>query len=574
MTRRPATGRDATPRDANASFAGALVDEWARAGVTDAVIAPGSRSTPLALALARHESLRTQVVLDERSAAFRALGLALASRRPVVVLCTSGTAAANLHPAVIEASHARVPLLVCTADRPPELRETGAGQTIDQLHLYGDAVRWFCDPGPPIDQPGAGAVWRALACRAVAESLGPPAGPVHLNLPFREPLVPTGAPLVDAPGRTDGRPWTVSTPATRAPARADVDRVAELVRAHPRGLLVAGWGAEVSPATAARFAEAAGWPVIADPISQLRTPPCAISTYEALLRVPGFADAHRPDLVVRIGAPLTSKIATAWLDPSITQVLMDPEGAWLDPARAATERLAVDAELLLGAVADALEPAAPLSTWLTGWRHAETRARAAIDEVLDAPGESFEGRVARDVAAALPDGATLVVASSLPVRALEWCMAPRSGIRILANRGANGIDGFVSTVAGVARANAPATTVGLCGDLCFLHDTNGLLGAAGPATLIVLDNDGGGIFSFLAPAELPEFDRLFATPHGLDLVDVARAHGVAAERVEDASKLGDAIAQEDLRVLVVPIDRSRGVERHRAIWDAVAAALG
>ena len=171
-------------------------------------------------------------------------------------------------------------------------------------------------------------------------------------------------------------------------------------------------------------------------------------------------------------------------------------------------------------------------------------------------------------------GATLVVASSLPVRALEWCMAPRSGIRILANRGANGIDGFVSTVAGVARANAPATTVGLCGDLCFLHDTNGLLGAAGPATLIVLDNDGGGIFSFLAPAELPEFDRLFATPHGLDLVDVARAHGVAAERVEDASKLGDAIAQEDLRVLVVPIDRSRGVERHRAIWDAVAAALG
>src|SRR5258705_13296820 len=202
-------------RDVNASFAAALVDEWARSGVTDAVVAPGSRSAPLALALARDERLRVQVVLDERSAAFRALGLALGSGRPVVGLCTSGTAAANFHPAVIEASHARVPLIVCTADRPPELRDTGAGQTIDQVHLFGNAVRWFCDPGPPIDGPDAGAVWRALACRAVADSLGPPAGPVHLNLPFREPLIPTRAPLVDAPGRPEGRPWTISTPATR-----------------------------------------------------------------------------------------------------------------------------------------------------------------------------------------------------------------------------------------------------------------------------------------------------------------------------------------------------------------------
>src|SRR5204862_3685766 len=272
-----------TERDANSAFAAALADEWAGAGVTDAVVAPGSRSAPLALALARDHRLRTQVVLDERSASFRALGLALASERPVVVLCTSGTAAANFHPAVIEASHARVPLIVCTADRPPELRDTGAGQTIDQQHLYGKAVRWFCDPGPPIDEPGAAATWRSLACRALAESVGPPAGPVHLNLPFREPLVPSGSPPVDAPGRPDGRPWTVSTPATRAPAPADVARLAELVRAHPRGLLAAGWGARVSPATAARFAETAGWPVLADPISQLRTPPNAVSTYEALL---------------------------------------------------------------------------------------------------------------------------------------------------------------------------------------------------------------------------------------------------------------------------------------------------
>ena len=558
----------------NSSFAAALVDEWARSGVTDAVVAPGSRSAPLALALARDERLHVQVVLDERSAAFRALGLALGRGRPVVVLCTSGTAAANFHPAVIEASQARVPLIVCTADRPPELRDTGAGQTIDQVHLFGNAVRWFCDPGPPIDDPDAGAVWRSLACRAVAESLGPPAGPVHLNLPFREPLVPTGLPFVDAPGRPEGRPWTVSSPATRMPAPADVARLAELVRAHPRGLLVAGWGADVSPTTAARFAQVAGWPVFADPISQLRIPPFAISTYEALLRAPGFAAAHRPDLVVRVGAPLTSKIATAWQDASIPQVLVDADGQWLDPARAVAERFAVDADALLSAVADALGQDASPSGWLSEWQATELRARAALDAVLDAPGDPIEARVARDVAAALPDGATLVVASSLPVRALEWSMIPRKGLRVLANRGANGIDGFVSTVVGVAQANEPATTVGLCGDLCFLHDTNGLLGASGSATFVVLDNDGGGIFSFLPPAELPEFEPLFATPHGLDLVEVARAHGVDAERVDDVGKLGDAIASDALRVLVIPIDRTKSVERHRALWDAVAHAIG
>jgi 2-succinyl-5-enolpyruvyl-6-hydroxy-3-cyclohexene-1-carboxylate synthase len=290
--------------------------------------------------------------------------------------------------------------------------------------------------------------------------------------------------------------------------------------------------------------------------------------------VPGFAAAHRPDLVVRVGASLTSKIATAWMDPSIEQVLVDPDGGWLDPARAAAERVAVEPELLLAAVADALDRPASGSMWLADWRQAESRARAAIDAVLDAPGAAYEGRVARDIAAALPDGATLVVASSIPVRALEWCMAPRAGLRIVANRGANGIDGFVSTVIGVAQASAPATTVGLCGDLCFLHDTNGLLGARGQATFVVLDNDGGGIFSFLPPAELPEFEQLFATPHGIDLVAVARAHGVTAERVDDVGKLGDAIASDDLRVLVVPVDRSKSVARHRALWDAVAHALG
>jgi 2-succinyl-5-enolpyruvyl-6-hydroxy-3-cyclohexene-1-carboxylate synthase len=560
--------------DATTSLARALVDEWARSGCTDAVIAPGSRSTPLALACARDERIRVHVVIDERSAAFRALGIGLATGRPAIVCCTSGTAAANFHPAVIEAAHARVPLIVCTADRPPELRDSGAGQTIDQTNLYGNAVRWFHDPGPPEPGAGAGATWRALACRAFAAAVGPRAGPVHLNLPFREPLVPTGAPLVDAPGRTDGAPWTHTLQAARDAPAAIVEQLAQTVRAHPRGLLVAGWGAAATPASATRFARAAGWPILADPISQLRAGPHAISTYEALLRAPAFAAAFQPDIVLRVGAPLTSKIANAWLDGDVTEIVVDPDAAWLDPTHHASQRLAESAGPLLDATALALEhlgTAPSARAWLNGWLAAERAGRTAIDGVLDRADAAFEGVVARDLAAALPSGATLVVASSLPVRALEWCMAPRDDLRVLANRGANGIDGFVSTVAGVAAMSE--AVVGLCGDLCFLHDVNGLLGAKPAPTLVVVDNDGGGIFSYLPQEELPEFEQLFGTPHGLDLVEVARAHGATAARVDALNELPAALAAGDARVLVVPVDRGKSVARHRELWSAVAAAL-
>jgi 2-succinyl-5-enolpyruvyl-6-hydroxy-3-cyclohexene-1-carboxylate synthase len=560
-------------RDVATGFVVALVDEWARCGCTHAVIAPGSRSTPLALALTRDERIAVTVMLDERSAAFQALGIGLATRRPAILVSTSGTAAANFSPAVIEAAHARVPLLVCTADRPPELRDTGAGQTIDQTKLYGDAVRWFHDPGVPSDNAAAVATWRPLACRAVAEAVGPPGGPVHLNLPFREPLLPTGAPSVSPPGRADGRSWTNTTSARRAADAETTTRLAELVHAHEAGVLVAGWGAGATPATVRRFARAAGWPVLADPISDLRVDGCAVSTYEALLRARAFGASHRPSLVVQIGAPLTSKLANAWLATSTAHVAIDPDDAWLDPHRTASDRVAADAELLLGALADELG-ASRRTPWLAEWLAAERRARTAIDRVLDAADAPFEGVIARDVAAALPDGAALVVASSLPVRALEWCMAPRDGLQIASNRGANGIDGFVSTAFGVA-AGRGAPVVGLCGDLCFLHDTNGLLAAAGsvPVTFVVIDNDGGGIFSFLPQQDLAEFEMLFGTPHGLDLVAVARAHGVGAERVTDVTGLKDALASGETRVLVVRVDRATTVEHHRMLWSAVEQAL-
>ena len=567
-----------TTPDVTTSFATTLVDEWVRDGVTHAVVSPGSRNTPLALALVRDERIHVEIVLDERSAGFRALGMGLAAGRPAIVCCTSGTAAVNLHPAVVEAHHARVPLIVCTADRPPELHDVGAGQTIDQQHLYGRAVRWFHDPGSPELTADVDARWRTIAARAFASAIGGPAGPVHVNLPFREPLVPTGGPLVAAPGRADGAPWIPVARARREPGLTELDRVADLVRARPRGMLVAGWGAGVHPDAAARLATATGWPVLADPLSGLRTGEHSVSTYEALLRADAFARAHPPELIVRIGAPLTSKVAGAWLDTAgVPTVLLDPDDVWLDPQRAATERIVADPDATLNALVDVLGDKGPQdAAWTRAWHTADRVARAALDTVLD-DDIACEARIVRDVARAAPRDGALCVASSLPVRALEWAMQPRRDLAIFANRGANGIDGFVSTALGIARTRG-GSTIACCGDLCFLHDTNGLLGAADapPVTYVVVDNDGGAIFSYLPQHALPEFEQLFATPQRVDLVAVARAHGIAAERVASVADLTDPLRSESVttRVLVVDAPRDRAADQHRRCWEAVATAIG
>jgi 2-succinyl-5-enolpyruvyl-6-hydroxy-3-cyclohexene-1-carboxylate synthase len=565
-------------RDATSAFARTLVDEWARHGVTDACLAPGSRSAPLALALASDERIRLHVHLDERSASFFALGLGRASGRPAIVLCTSGTAGANFHPAVLEAHHGRVPLIVCTADRPPELRDTGAGQTTDQVKLFGSSVRWFHEPEVPSDRPGAGASWRALASRSVAAAAGPPAGPVHLNLPFREPLVPTGEPLVDAPGRSDDRPWTATAPGVRAPSVEMLDALAHLVADRPRGLVVAGWGAATRPTTVLRFAEAAGWPVLADPLSNLRVPG-TIAGYDPLLRVPGFADAHRPDVVLRIGGPTTNKALVQWLDPSVDQVLVDPDGAWLDPHHGVSGRMVADPELLLGALADAVDVMVD-EEWVRTWTEADAAARAAIDALVDGWDDPFEGRIARDTVRALPTDTALVVASSMPVRDVESFAGAREGVVFHANRGVNGIDGFVSTALGVAAAS-DGPTVALLGDLCFLHDTNGLLGAverALDATFVVVDNGGGGIFSFLPQAELPEhFETLFGTPQPVDVAAVAGVHGIPVSEVGTAvdfePALHDAIEAGGVRMVRIRTDRDANVTRHREVWRAVEDSL-
>ncbi len=566
-------------RDAHTAFARAVVDEWVRGGVAHACVAPGSRSTPMAHALAVDGRIAVHVFLDERSAAFAALGIGRATGRPAVVLCTSGTAAANFHPAVAEADLGRVPLVVATADRPPELWGVGAPQTMGQTRLYGDAVREFVDLGPPVDEPDAGAVWRATAARTVIVATGPPAGPVHWNLPFREPLVPTGDPLVDAPGRPDGAPWTRVGRTVRVADREVVARVAARVRAHPRGVIVAGWGSGADPDLVARVADLAAWPVLADGVSGLRSGPFTVSTYDPLLRVPAFAASHRPEVVLRLGAPTTGRVLGEHLR-GVPQIVLDPADTWADPPRAAVERVAGDADGFLRALAVSLQGGRADREWLDDWLGAEVVARAAVDAHLDGCTEAFEGRIARDVADAVPDGGALVVASSMPIRDVESFARLRSGIAVHANRGVNGIDGFVSTAIGVALGSG-APTVALLGDLCFLHDANGLLGAARrgiDCTFVVVDNDGGGIFSFLPQAEaMPEeFETLFGTPQGVDLAALAAVHGVTA--IDDASvdALPDLVAGVTgggVRLIRIRTDRAANVALHRATWAAVAAAL-
>jgi 2-succinyl-5-enolpyruvyl-6-hydroxy-3-cyclohexene-1-carboxylate synthase len=583
------------------AFARTLVDELIRGGLREVVLAPGSRSAPLAIALHDRASepgagLRLHVRIDERSAAFLALGLAKASGRPAALVCTSGTAAANFHPAVIEADESGVPLLVLTADRPPELRGTGANQAIDQLKLYGGAVRWFAEAGVPEARPGMNAYWRSLASRAWAAASGADGGfpgPVHLNLPLRDPLVP-GLPDAVAPagpvqaaagsaatpagpggwpeplgGRPGGAPWTRWTGAGQG-GTLDLPWT-------ERGVILAGDGV-ADPAALLRLAAAAGWPVLAEPSSGARQGSHALGAYQYLLEHPAFLAAHRPDLVVWAGRPGLSRGQTAFLrqaaaDGARQVVLAQGPGRWADPARTATD-VAVAVRL-------AGLPAAPPPGWLGHWQGADVAARGAVDAVLGTGGELTEPRLARDLAAALPDGALLWVASSLPVRDLDRQLAPRGGLRVLASRGASGIDGLISSASGAALAHQAAgggPAAALLGDLAFLHDSPGLF--AGPGedrpdlVLVVANNDGGGIFSTLEQAAVPApFERVFGTPHGARLGSLAAAAGLGHTVVTAAADLPDALKGAGIRIVEVPADRAAGTALRGRLAAAAAAAI-
>jgi 2-succinyl-5-enolpyruvyl-6-hydroxy-3-cyclohexene-1-carboxylate synthase len=571
--------------DVQAAFAATVVDEWARAGVAHAVVAPGSRSTPLTLALAADSRIRVHVVLDERSAGFVALGVGLSGAGPAVVATTSGTAAVELHPAVVEAHHAGVPLLAVTADRPAELHGVGAPQTVDQDGLFGRAVRWAAAPGVP-DGQAAGS-WRSLASRAVREATagrgGP--GPVHLNLAFREPLLGQARAL--PAGRPDGSPWHRLEGANPlAPTAEAVDR---LVRKRC-GVVVAGAGAG-DPESVHALATTLGWPVLADPLSGCRIPsPATVAAADALLRC-GHVAGWRPDVVLRLGRPWASRVVNGWLaglGPQVEQVLVDPVGAWPDPDRVASGVVHADPGAVCLAVVAAVAGAsgrhhAAAAGWAGGWAAAEAVAQAAIDDVMAAHPEVTEPGAARSLLTVLPHGASLFCSSSMPIRDLEWYTAPREGVRVFANRGANGIDGVVSTALGVALADPSRPTAALMGDLAFLYDAGALLGAGRlgvSLTMIVVDNDGGGIFSFLPQASaVPSetFERLWGTPPGIDVAAVAGAYGVPVERVEHSAHLGPAItaavAAGGVRLVLVPTDRRGNVAIHDEIHRAVAQAV-
>jgi 2-succinyl-5-enolpyruvyl-6-hydroxy-3-cyclohexene-1-carboxylate synthase len=578
------------------AFGIAFCDELARCGLREVVIAPGSRSTPLAMAfsdLERQGKVRLHVRIDERSASFTALGLAKMSRRPVAVLCTSGTAAANFHPAVIEADESGVPLLVLTADRPPELRSTGANQAIDQIKLYGSAVRWFCEAGVPERRPGMTAYWRSLACQAWAHASGGAgglgqgyqgAGPVHLNLPFRDPLTPDlpgGTGEQDWPepldGRPDGIPWTRfhgsggpgGTGGGQPPVAGGPGGVppVELTWTE-RGVVVCGDGGH--DAALVELAEQAGWPVLAEPSSGARRGPNALPAYQYLLATPEFVAGHRPDVLVSAGRPGLSRAQMAFLSGPTGRhiVIGQGPGRWADPQRAATD------------VASAVRLSAPptrTTAWLAEWRRADDAARRAVDRVLDEDDYLTEPRLARDLILGLPEGALLWAGSSMPVRDLDCHGAPRADLRILASRGASGIDGTVSAAIGAALTYA-GPAFALVGDLALLHDAPGLaLGPGEPRPdlcLIVVNNDGGGIFSTLEQAAFPDsFDRLFGTPHGADLDHLAAAFGLPYQRLEQPEDLGKALPGTGLRIVEARTDRAAGAALRGRLREVAAGAV-
>ena len=551
----------------------AFCDELARCGLEHACTSPGSRCTPIVLSLVRDPRIRCWSHIDERCSGFFALGAAKTSGRPVAVTCTSGTAAANLAPAVIEAQQARVPMIVLTADRPPELRDVGAGQTIDQIKLYGDAVKWFVEVGVH-DATEERLRWvRALACRAFWTAVEGRPGPVHLNFPLPEPLVLSSPLEDDDSGRPDGRPWVRRVPATPPPAGV-------LTALPSRGIVVAGRNERDRSlgSAAARFAERAGYPLLADPLSGARHGPAAIAHYDVILRDERFAREMEPELVIRIGDLPTSKPLRVWLASlaRTAQVALDPEGAWQDPAAVVSVSDPGDP---VGAL-EAHAPETPVDPdWLAAWRRADDDTADVIDQALG--DELSEPLVARCLGEWLPSDATLFVASSMPIRDVELFFAARElAPHVASNRGANGIDGTVSSAFGAA-AVSDGPVVLLIGDVALAYDIGGLLAARRldlAVTIVLLNNDGGGIFHFLPVAgESDGFEEHVATPHGLDFSHAAALYGLDYERPASIAALRHAVeaAVSHHRTTIVEVrtDREQNLALHRRIAAAVAPGL-
>jgi 2-succinyl-5-enolpyruvyl-6-hydroxy-3-cyclohexene-1-carboxylate synthase len=577
------------PTNANTALASAFVEELARGGLRHAVVSPGSRSTPLAVALWRQPEIEVTVIVDERSAAFFALGAAQVSGDPVALLCTSGTAVANYHPAVCESDESAIPLIVLSADRPPELRGIGAGQTIDQIKLFGSAVRWFCEVGTHDANDGGLLHYRSVACRALAAARGETRpGPVHLNLPWREPLAPI--PVQGAVTATDelalkgreGRPLTAVTRIDLEPSAFLLDEVAGHIGDAIAGVIVAG--RQLDPELReplAHLARVSGFPILAEPTSQLRCGPHdrsrVIAAYDLLLRDERFARSVVPDFVLRFGEMPTSKPLRNWLATSdASEVVIDPYGGWNEPSNRAAAILRADPTELAAGWAARLEkePRAAPEDWLG----AERAAQAVIETELGNAAPISEPALHRALGAAHGDGDLVYTASSMPIRDQEvFLAAGETDALFLSNRGANGIDGLISSGIGAAHASGRPTTI-VSGDLGLLHDLGGLAAlrdVSTPVRIVVIDNDGGGIFHFLPQEQVlagEEFEALLGTPRGVSAEKAAALFDLPHRRLESLGELPGALAA-GTGLIEVKTDRRVNVAAHRRLAEAVAAAL-
>ena len=577
------------PTNTNTALASAFVEELARGGLRHAVVSPGSRSTPLALALWRAPEIEVTVIVDERSAAFFALGAAQASGAPVALLCTSGTAVANYHPAVIEADESGLPLVVLSADRPPELRGIGAGQTIDQIKVFGASVRWFCEVGTHAADDDGLLHYRSVACRALAAARGETRpGPVHLNLPWREPLAPI--PVKGAVTATDplalqgreGRPLTAVTRIDLEPSAFLLEEMAGHIGDAISGVIVAG--RQLDPELReplAHLAHVSGFPILAEPTSQLRCGPHdrshVIAAYDLMLRDERFARSVVPDLVLRFGAMPASKPLRAWLAASgASEIVIDPFDGWNDPTNRASAILRADPTELASGWAARLEKeerGAP-----EAWIVAEAAAQAALSAELDGAGPLSEPALHRALGLAHGNGDLVYTASSMPIRDQEAFLASSdTDALFLCNRGTNGIDGLVSSGVGAAHASGRPTTI-VSGDLGLLHDIGGLAAlrdVSTPIRIVVIDNGGGGIFHFLPQEEAlgaEEFEALLGTPRGVSVERAAALFDLPHRRLESLAKLPEELAA-GTGLIEVRTDRGNNVELHRRLAERVAAAV-
>jgi 2-succinyl-5-enolpyruvyl-6-hydroxy-3-cyclohexene-1-carboxylate synthase len=569
----------------NTSLASALVEELSRCGVRRAFLSPGSRSSPIALALDREPEIELTVILDERVSGFAALGAAIGGGVPTVVACTSGSAAANLHPAVVEADQAGVPLILLTSDRPPELRGIGAGQTIDQIGLYGSAARWFCEVGTHEADDAGLLHLRSIACRAYGEAVAS-RGPVHLNLSWRDPLGPDPSPgdlsatePLAVEGRSEGRPLTVPIDANE-PGEELLAALAQAAAGANRGLIVVGRLTDHRiSGSLAELSELTGFPILAEPTSQLRfgrhDRAGVISAYDLIAR--SQPEALNPDLVLRFGDMPTSKPMRAWLGAcGADQIVIDPPGRWNEPTHRAGAFVRADALAIIDGIRDRINPGD--GSWRELWGEVERTAQKAIDDVLATSSGLSEPAIQRLLGDAYSNQEQILLASSMPIRDAEaFLRGGDADLSFHANRGANGIDGLVSTGCGIGLVSGQPTWIVL-GDLALVHDIGGLVAARSLKTsirIVVIDNGGGGIFDFLPQAgqvEVDRFERLFTTPSALDMERVASLFDLPYERISDQTQLL-AIGERERVLAHIKVDRTENVALHRRIADAVTNAI-